>query len=128
MEARTETAPRLDRVPTWALLVAPLAVIGVAIALFASLGAPGLDDRRGPPVEELAVERTVLRPGEIELTLRNTGPDAVDVAQVAVNDAYVGFAADPEGDVGRLGEQKLTLEYPWQEGGAYSISMLTSTG
>jgi len=128
MEARTETAPRLDRVPTWALVVVPLVVIGAAIALFASLGGPGLDDRRGPPVEELAVERSVLRPGEIELTVRNTGPDGVDVAQVAVNDAYVGFAANPEGDVGRLGEQKLTLEYPWQEGGAYSISMLTSTG
>jgi ZIP family zinc transporter len=128
MEARTGSAPRLDRLPTWALVIAPLAVIGAAIALFAFLGGPGLDDRRGPAVEELAVERTVLRPGEIELTVRNTGPDTVDVAQVAVNDAYVGFAADPEGDVGRLGEQKLTLEYPWQEGGAYTISMLTSTG
>src|SRR5215218_5943589 len=128
MEARTETAPRLDRAPTWALVGAPLAVIGVAIALFASLGGPGLDDRRGPPVEELAVERTVLRPGEIELTLRNTGPDDVTVAQVAVNDAYVAFGADPEGKVGHLGEQEVTLDYPWQEGGAYTISMLTSTG
>jgi zinc transporter ZupT len=70
----------------------------------------------------------VLRPGEIELTLRDTGPDPVEVAQVAVSDAYVGFSAEPEGEVGRLGEQKLTLEYPWQEGSPYTISMLTSTG
>ena len=39
------------------------------------LGGPGLGERNGPPVEELAVERTVLRPGEIELTVRNDGPD-----------------------------------------------------
>jgi zinc transporter, ZIP family len=128
MEAGTETAPALERLPTWVLVVVPLTVITAAIALFAVLGGPGLEDRRGPPVEELAVERTVLRPGEIELTIRNTGPDGVDVAQVAVNDAYVTFGADPQGEVGHLGEQKLTLDYPWQEGGAYEISMLTSTG
>jgi ZIP family zinc transporter len=128
MEARTETAPALSRAPTWALIAAPLALIAAAVALFAALGGPGLDERRGPPVEELAVERTVLRPGEIQLSVRNTGPDDVQVAQVAVNDAYVAFSGDPDGKVGRLGEQKLTLDYPWVEGGAYTISMLTSTG
>jgi zinc transporter, ZIP family len=129
MEAagRTETAPLLARLPTWALIAAPLAVIAGAIALIAGLG-PGLGERSGPPVEELAVERTVLHPGEIQLSVRNTGPDSVQVAQVAVNDAYVGFAADPVGGVGHLGEQTLNLDYPWQEGGAYTISMLTSTG
>jgi zinc transporter, ZIP family len=128
MEARTEAAPALSRAPTWALIAVPLALIGGAIALFAALGGPGLDERRGPPVEELAVERTVLNPGEIQLTVRNTGPDDVQVAQVAVNDSYVAFTSEPDGEVGRLGDQKLTLDYPWQEGGAYTISMLTSTG
>jgi zinc transporter, ZIP family len=128
MEAATETAPTQRRVPTWALIGAPLALIAGAIALFAALGGPGLSERRGPPVEELAVERTVLHPGQIQLTVRNTGPDAVDVAQVSVNDSYVAFSADPDGEVGHLGEQKLSLDYPWQEGGAYTVSMLTSTG
>jgi zinc transporter, ZIP family len=106
----------------------PLALIGAAIALFAALGGPGLDERRGPPVEELAVERTVLRPGEIELTVRNTGPDPVQVSQVSVADAFVDFQAEPEGEAGRLSQQVLTLDYPWQEGSPYAISMLTSTG
>ena len=128
MEVGTETAPAQGRLPTWALIGGPLALIAATIVLFAVLGSPGLDERRGPPVEELAVERTVLHPGEIKLSVRNTGPDDVQVAQVAVNDAYVAFTADPEGKVGRLGEQALTLDYPWQEGGAYTISMLTSTG
>jgi zinc transporter, ZIP family len=128
MEAGTGTAPALNRLPTWALIGAPLALIAAVIALFAVLGGPGLNDRQGPPVEKLAVERTVLHRGEIDLTVRNTGPDDVQVAQVAVNDAYVAFTADPDGKVGHLGAQKLTLDYPWQEGGAYTISMLTSTG
>lgn len=118
----------LSSLPTWVLAAVPLAVIGAAIAAFALLGGPGLDDRRGPPVEELAVERTVLRPGEIQLTLRNTGPDPVEVAQVAVADGYVTFEAEPRGQIGHLGEQKLTLDYPWQEGSPYAVSMLTSSG
>ncbi|HZA90651.1 MAG TPA: ZIP family metal transporter [Solirubrobacterales bacterium] len=114
--------------PRWLLVAGPLALIAAAVALFAALGAPGLDERRGPPVEELAVERTVLRPGEIELTLRNTGPDPVEVSQVAVADSFVNFQAEPGGEVGRLGEQTVTLDYPWQEGSPYAISLLTSTG
>ena len=39
------------------------------------------------------IERTVLRPGTIELTVRNDGPDAVRIAQVIVNDAYVALRA-----------------------------------
>jgi ZIP family zinc transporter len=128
MEAAERTERAMGGVPTWALIAGPLLLIAAAIALFAALGGPGLDERRGPPVEELAVERTVLRPGEIELSLRNTGPDAVQVSQVAVNDTYVAFTADPDGEVGHLGEETLTLDYPWQEGSPYTISMLTSTG
>jgi zinc transporter, ZIP family len=130
MEAagRAEQGGPWGNLPAWALAAIPLALIALAVAALALLDGPGLDERRGPPVEELAVERTVLRPGEIELTLRDTGPDPVEVAQVAVNDAYVGFSADPEGEVGRLGDQKLTLDYPWTEGSPYTIFMLTSTG
>jgi zinc transporter, ZIP family len=114
--------------PRWVLLAVPLGLIAAAIALFAALGAPGLDERRGPPVEELAVERTVLHPDEIELTLRNTGPDPVQVSQVSVADSFVNFQADPAGKIGRLGEQTVTLDYPWQEGSPYTVSLLTSTG
>jgi len=128
MEAAGRTERAASGVPIWALVAGPLLLIAAAIAIFAALGGPGLDERRGPPVEELAVERTVLHPGEIELSVRNTGPDPVQVSQVAVNDSYVAFTADPDGELGRLGEETLKLDYPWQEGSAYTISMLTSTG
>ncbi|MGH2994285.1 MAG: ZIP family metal transporter, partial [Solirubrobacterales bacterium] len=110
------------------LAAGPLALIVVAIVGFAVLGGPGLGERRGPPVEELAVERTVLRPGEIELSLRNTGPDPVQVSQVSVADVFVDFRAEPAGEVGRLEEQTVTLDFPWQEGSPYAVSLLTSTG
>jgi zinc transporter ZupT len=70
----------------------------------------------------------VLHPGTIELTVRNPGPDPVTVAQVAIADGYVDFSAEPAGEVGRLEQQTINIDYPWQEGSPYTISMLTSTG
>jgi hypothetical protein len=130
MEARGATGEltaRREGRPAWLLGLVPLLLIAAAVGLFAALGAPGLGERRGPPVEELAVERTVLRPGEIELTVRNDGPDPVTVAQAQVNDAFVAFSG-AEGAIGRLGSETLTLRQPWVEGEAYEIALLTSTG
>ena len=107
--------------------VLPLALIAAAVDVFALLGAPGLGQRSGVPVEELAVERTVLRPGEIELTLRNDGPDAVQIAQASVNDAYIDFNATSR-EVGRLGSTTISIPYDWIEGQSYQIFLLTSTG
>lgn len=115
------------RAPLWLLAGVPLAVIVAVIAAFAALGGPGLGERVGPPIEELGVERTVLRPGEIELTVRNTGPDTVTVGQVFVADAYVDFVASDR-ELGRLESGTLTLDYPWQEGSPYVVTILTETG
>ena len=112
---------------TWSAGLIPLALIAIAIGLFAALGAPGLGERRGPPVEELAVERTVLEPGVIELTVRNDGPDAVTVAQVQVNDAFAPFEG-AEGPIDRLSTETLRISQPWVEGEAYEVALVTSTG
>jgi zinc transporter ZupT len=128
MEARAGTPNGLfRRAPSWALGLAPLALIVVVALVFALAGAPGLPGRQGPPVEELSVQRTVLRPGQIELALRNDGADAVEVAQVAVNDAYAPFTPAAL-RIGRLGAASLHITYPWVEGERYEISLLTSTG
>jgi zinc transporter ZupT len=128
MEARAATRNGLAAAPAWLLGLVPLALIAIAVALFAVLGGPGLGDRTGPPAEELAVERTELHPGQIELTLRNEGPDAVEVAQVAVNDGFVAFTATDGRSIGRLGSTTLQISYPWIEGEAYEVAVLTSTG
>jgi hypothetical protein len=74
---------RAIRVPVWALVLAVVMVIGTALGALAVFGGASLPEQTGPPVEELAVERTVLSPGIIDLTVRNTGPDPVQVGQVS---------------------------------------------
>jgi zinc transporter, ZIP family len=121
-----EVATLTRRPPAWLAGLAPLIVLALAIGLFVALDAPGLD-RIGAPQEELAVERTVLRPGEIDLHVRNDGADPVEVRQVIVNDAFVAFDQSNE-DIGRLGASTIDIEYPWIEGQDYEVAMLTATG
>lgn len=124
---RERDASGLGRVPAWVLGLVPLVLILAVAGAFAALGAPGLGERTGPPIEEIAVERTVLEPGVIELSLRNDGPDAVSIAQVTVNDAFATFSG-AERPVERLGSEKIRIEQPWVDGEAYEIGLLTSTG
>ena len=113
--------------PRWLLGLLPLALVAAAVTLFALLDGPGLGERTGPPVEELAVERTVLEPGVIELLIRNDGPDAVRIAQAQVNDAFVPFEG-AEQAIGRLASERVRLRTAWVEGEAYTVALLTSTG
>jgi ZIP family zinc transporter len=124
MEAATATRTR--RRPPWLAGLAPLIVLALAIGLFVALDAPGLD-RIGVPEEELAVERTVLKPGEIELHVRNDGADPIRIEQAIVNDGFASFTqADDE--IGRLASSEVDIQYPWIEGEAYEVLLLTSTG
>ena len=115
------------RVPLWALVSGAVAAVTAGLFALALLGGQSLPDRNGPPVEALSVERAVLLPGVIEVTVRNTGPDPVRVAQAFVNDAFVDVVGgvDP---VGRLRTATVRLDYPWQEGQPYTVSLLTSSG
>jgi zinc transporter ZupT len=121
------TATRSARAPSWLLGLVPLLLVIAGVALFFALDGPGLGERRGVPVEELAVERTVLTPGEIAVTVRNDGPDAVSIAQVQVNDAFVQFTGAEE-PIGRLETATVHVQQQWVEGEAYEVALVTSTG
>jgi zinc transporter, ZIP family len=130
MEAHGVAADDLQpqrSVPAWVAGLLPLVLVALAVGAFAALGGPGLGERTGPPIEELAVERTVLTPGVIELTVRNDGPDPVSVAQAIVNDAFVQFSG-AERPIGRLQTETIRVRQPWIEGEGYEVVLLTSTG
>ena len=133
MEARTEASDRsgppsrLATAPLWTVAGGIAALIALVLVAIALVGGDTLPDRLGPPVEQLAVERTELSPNRIELSLRNTGPDPVEVGQVFVADQYVDFdgASEP---IGRLDSETISLAFPWQEGQPYAVTLVTSTG
>ena len=117
---------RSFRIPRWLATAVPfLAILAMAGAFL--LWDPASTLRSIPPIETLAVERTVLTPGEVKLDLRNDGPDEVRIAQVLVNDAYWNFTID-DPTLGRLETAELKIPYPWEDGMPVNVAMLTSTG
>jgi zinc transporter ZupT len=95
------------------------------IVLFLSTGG-GLNLAPPAPVEDLAIERTVLRPGQIEITVRNTGPEELTIAQVIVNDAVWPYTVAPGPTIPRLETATVRLDYAWSYGEAYGVRLFTT--
>jgi zinc transporter, ZIP family len=104
-------------------LLVPILLLAGVIALFVLTRGAGLNITPAAPIETLQFERTVLRPGHIELHVRNTSPQGITIAQVAINEAMWPFAASPGPALPRLGSAVLTLDYPWVHGEAYEITI-----
>lgn len=117
---------RAARLPTWVSGSIPLVAVVALVVVFLVFN-PLAALRSVPPVEAVAVERTVLDPGEIVLELRNDGPDRVTIAQVLVNDAYATFEIG-DNELARLESTTMRINYPWEEGLPLGIALVTSTG
>jgi zinc transporter, ZIP family len=113
----------------WILLgLVPLALLVGVLALIVATNA-GLGERVAPPIEELKVERVTLpEPGQIRLTVVNDGPDPITIAQVRVDDAYWQHEIAPGREIARLGSATIAIPYPWVEGEAHMITLVSATG
>lgn len=109
----------------WLGAVLPLALLAGLLAVFAWTGAGSLVPSAAP-VEEISFERVLLRDGEIHMTLRNTGPQEVTIAQVIVDDAVWDAYYDPSPTIDRLGKTQVRLYYPWVEGERHEIKLITT--
>jgi ZIP family zinc transporter len=126
----TLTETRQQGITSRAILLAlvPLVLLAAVIALIVVTDA-GLGNRTAPPIETLNVQRVRLpEPGVIELSVVNDGPDPINIAQVRVDDAYWQFEMDPAGELDRMDSAMITIPYPWVEGEAHAITMISSTG
>lgn len=110
------------------LVLVPLALMLVSFVWIASLDPLRGFNNGAPPVEALTVERTVLDETGIALLVRAGGSEPMIIAQVAVDDAFWSFIQDPPGPIARGDTAWLRLSYPWVQGEAHAINMLSNTG
>jgi len=110
------------------LALLPLLLLAAVLVLIVQTDA-GLGERTAPPIETLSVQRVRLpEPGRIELGVVNDGPDEITIAQVLVDDAYWQFAIEPDPTLGRLESATIDIPYPWVEGEAHLIALVSATG
>jgi hypothetical protein len=113
------------RITTLVLFLVPLVLLAAVVFLFLETGGAGLAVASVAPVESLAIERTVLRPGTIELHVRNTGPQPVEIAVVDVRETIVPFTVNPAAPIPRLGRALVVISYPWMHAEPYAIRVFT---
>ncbi len=80
------------------------------------------------PVEDINFERVILREGLVVVTVVNTGPTNVTIAQVLVNDAIWDAEIRPSQTLPRLGSVTITIPYHWVEGEPIEVTVITSNG
>lgn len=107
------------------LFLIPLILLAAVIAAFLLTGGAGLKVVPAVPIETLVFERTVLKPGLIELHVRNTSPQELTIAQIAIREAFVAFSMSPGKAIPRLGRAVISIPYPWVQAEAYEIRLFT---
>jgi zinc transporter, ZIP family len=107
--------------------LAPLILLGALVYWFFH-GGSRLIERPTPPIEEVSVRRVEFSPGEIKLTIRNTGPVPVELTLVTVDEAIWKAEFSPGRRLERLQEARVRIPFDWVEGDPYKITLFTSTG
>lgn len=122
-------APLGAKIPTWVLALLPLIALVLVLGIFFSSNPTATFTNDAPPIEDLQTQRVRLDDQGIHLNLINNGPDSITIAQVLVDDAYWNFEVE-SGDLvlDRLEVGSLLVPYPWVEGEAHEIVIITNTG
>ena len=118
--------PKKPNLNTLVLFLVPVLLLTGVIALFVFTRGAGLDVTPAVPIETVQFERTILRPGQIELRLRNTSPQEIRIAQININEATWPYTISPGPRIPRLGTAVIVLDYPWVQAEAYEITVFSS--
>jgi zinc transporter ZupT len=122
-----EAKNNVSRPVVVASALAPLVLVGALIYWFFH-GGTDFMERSVPPIEEISIRRAELSPGQITLTIRNTGPMPVDMTIVTVDEAIWKAEFSPSRHLDRLQEAMVRIPFDWVEGDPYVISLFTSNG
>ncbi|MBI4481216.1 MAG: metal transporter [Acidobacteria bacterium] len=118
--------PKKPRLPTILIFCLPILLLAGVVGVFVFTDGAGLNITPAVPVESVQFGQTILRPGEIELHLRNTSPREIIISQININEATWPYAISPGRTVARLGSAVITLNYHWVQGEAYEITVFSS--
>lgn len=111
----------------WLWGIVPVILLVVIMYLISSVGT-GIKDEAVAPIETLNVEKIVLTEEGFKLKVLNSGPEAVTIAQVIVNDAFWDAGYSPGPTVGRMGRIDIDIPYGWIAGDPYEIRLITTNG
>jgi len=117
---------KTSRVKVVASGIIPLVLLGAMIFYIFGPGSDLLDF--GTPLPNITIERIDFVGSEIHVTVRNTGPIDVSIAQADVNDRIQPAAIEPDRFLARFEAAKVRIPYSWNEAEPYEIGLTVNDG
>jgi zinc transporter, ZIP family len=128
MYVEKEAKTPVSRLPAWLAGLIPLLAIGLMLVLFTLVNPLALFNSNLPPVEALSIQRIKVVDGGFDVSVLNSGPHPVTIAQVMVDDAYWQFQMDQEGPLARFDRATIHIPYQWIHAEPHLVQLVTSTG
>lgn len=105
----------------------PLVLLLLVIGWVFKNGA-GVERDPAAPIEVLNVDQIKIVPSGFELDVSNTGPEALTISQVIVDDSVWNFSMTTDSTLKRFEDAKVTIYYPWVEGDPHTILLISKNG
>ena len=116
------------RLPTWLTGLIPLLAIGLMLLLFTIVNPLAMFNNNLPPIENLSIDRIRVIEDGFEVSVLNSGPLPVQIAQVMVDDAFWQFDITPSGKLARFESATIHIPYQWLYSEPHRILLITNTG
>ncbi len=106
--------------------IIPLVLLSVMIVYLFGPGAELVNF--GTPLPNITIERVDFVESEIQVTVRNTGPIELSIAQADVNDRIQPAAIEPDKYLARFETALVRIPYSWNEAEPYEIGLTVNDG
>jgi zinc transporter, ZIP family len=125
-ENRIDNTRKISRKKMIAIALIPIIVLaGMLVFLFG----PGMSILNiGIPLPEITIEKIEFQNNKIIAFIRNTGPEAIEIAQADINDRIIPAAIEPSKSLSRLSEAKVIVPFSWNPGVPYEVGVTISDG
>jgi ZIP family zinc transporter len=111
------------------ILAAGIIPIVLLAAMILYLFGPGADLLNfGTPLPDITIERVEFVKSEIQVTVRNTGPIDLSIAQADVNDRIHPAAIEPDAHLTRFETALVRIPFEWNEAEPYEIGLTVNDG
>lgn len=111
------------------VVAAGIIPIVLLVVMILYLFGPGADLLNfGTPLPDITIERIEFVKSEIQVTVRNTGPIDVSIAQADINDRIQSAAIEPDAHLSRFESALVRIPYEWNVAEPYEIGLTLSDG
>lgn len=128
METEKDAKTAAPRSSAWLTGLIPLLAMGLMLILFTRVNPLALFNSNLPPIENLSIDRIQVMRDGFHLSVMNSGPHPVTIAQVMVDDAFWQFDIQPAGELARLQRATIHIPYQWIVAEPHRIALITETG